>query len=152
MSNAPLGTIALDGRRLRNLCVHNLFMCALSHTFGGHIDNQWRRSVDYLLNSAGIRLSCLTICWPTLAARQKLVSDSGQRQSQEQLLQPTIACSVSLCWVSAFQLRRKHWYGWALEASISEAWFRRSPRNGKPLFNMILALPELGYKEAKHSF
>ena len=37
-------------------------------------------------------------------------------------------------------------------ACITETWFRRASRNGKPLFNMILALPELGYKEAQHSF
>ena len=35
------------------------------------------------------------------------------------------------------------------EASTSEAWFRHSPRNGKPLFSMNLALPEIGCKEAQ---
>ena len=59
----------------------------------------------------------------------------------------TIACSVSLFLVGAFQLRRNIGM-----ASISETWFRRTCRNCKPLFNMILALPELGYKEAQHSF
>ena len=50
--NALLGTIALGGRRERNWCVHNLFICALSHTFGSHIHNLWHRSVDHLPNSA----------------------------------------------------------------------------------------------------
>ena len=50
--NALPGTIALGGRRQRNWCVHNLFICALSHTFGSHIHNLWHRSVDHLLNSA----------------------------------------------------------------------------------------------------
>ena len=47
-----LGTIALSGRRQRSWCVHNVFICALSYTFGGHIHNLWCRSVDHLLNSA----------------------------------------------------------------------------------------------------
>ena len=32
------------------------------------------------------------------------------------------------------------------------AWLRHTPRNGKPLFSMDLALLEVGYKEAQHSF
>ena len=32
--------------------MHNLFICALSHTFGSCIHNRWRWSFDYLLNSA----------------------------------------------------------------------------------------------------
>ena len=31
------------------------------------------------------------------------------------------------------------------------AWFRHTPRNGKPLFSMDLALLEVGYKGALHS-
>ena len=49
--NASLDTIAIGGRRQRNWCVHNLFICAFSHTFGSHIHNLWHRSVDHLLNS-----------------------------------------------------------------------------------------------------
>ena len=30
------------------------------------------------------------------------------------------------------------------------AWLRHTPRNGKPLFSMDLALLEAGYKEAQH--
>ena len=37
----------------------------------------------------------------------------------------------------------------SFEASTSEAWFRHSPRNGKPLFSMNLVLPEIGCKEAQ---
>ena len=57
-------------------------------------------------------------------------------------------CEFILGW--RFPAEKEHWYGRAFEASISEAWSRHAPRNGKPLFSMILALPEIGYREAHH--
>ena len=39
---------------VKGMCVHSLFICALSHTSGSHIHNLW--SVDYLLDSALLKV------------------------------------------------------------------------------------------------
>ena len=90
----------------------------------------------------GNEIDLAKIAFSCLDSLEKLCDQQGVHDSARRSIgHHCLWCE--LFWVRALINEKEHWHGVAFG-------FRHTPRNGKPLFSMFLALPEIGYKEAQH--